>query len=187
MHLKTMKDRGVLLAVCSKNDERNALLPFEEHPEMVLKREDFVAFKANWQPKSDNLRAIAHELNIGLDALVFADDNPAEREEVRQALPQVFVPELTADPADYPMIVDAARCFEVSIVTEEDRQRSGMYRQQSQRSELLGDGPEPWRVPRVAGDAGDHPSVRAGVVRPHHAARQQDQSVQPDDTAIDRR
>ena len=139
MHLKTMKDRGVLLAVCSKNDERNALLPFEEHPEMVLKREDFVAFKANWSPKSDNLRSIAHELNIGLDALVFADDNPAEREEVRQALPQVLVPELTADPADYPIIMDAARCFEVSSVTEEDRRRSGMYRQQSHRSELLGE------------------------------------------------
>jgi FkbH-like protein len=137
MHLKTMKDRGVLLAVCSKNDEQNALRPFEEHPEMVLKRDDFVAFKANWRPKSDNLRSIAHELNIGLDALVFADDNPAEREEVRQALPQVFVPELTDDPADYPTIVDGTRCFEVAIITEEDRRRSGMYRRQSERSELL--------------------------------------------------
>jgi FkbH-like protein len=114
------------------------LRPFEEHPEMVLKRDDFVAFKANWHPKSDNLRAIAQELNIGVDALVFADDNPAEREEVRQALPQVLVPELTADPADYPMIVDGTRCFEVPIITEEDRRRSGMYRLQSQRSELLG-------------------------------------------------
>ena len=139
LHLKTMKERGVLLAVCSKNDERNAVRPFEAHPEMVLTRDDFAAFKANWRPKSDNLRAIAHELNIGLDALVFVDDNPAEREEVRQALPEVFVPELSADPADYPIIVDATRCFEVSIVTDEDRQRSGMYRQQSQRSELLGE------------------------------------------------
>jgi len=106
---------------------------------MVLTRDDFAAFKANWRPKSDNLRAIARELNIGLDALVFVDDNPAEREEVRQALPEVFVPELSADPADYPIIVDATRCFEVSIVTDEDRQRSVMYRQQSQRSELLGE------------------------------------------------
>jgi FkbH-like protein len=138
MHLKALKDRGVLLAVCSKNDDRNALRPFEEHPEMVLKRDDFVSFKANWGPKSDNIRLIAHELNIGLDALVFADDNPAEREEVRQALPQVLVPELTADPTDYPAILDATRCFEASIITEEDRQRSGMYRQQSQRSELRG-------------------------------------------------
>jgi FkbH-like protein len=138
MHLKAMKDRGVLLAVCSKNDERNASRPFEEHPEMVLKRDDFVAFKANWHPKSDNLIAIAHELNIGLDSLVFVDDNPAEREEVRQALPQLLVPELTDDPADYPVILDAARCFEVSLITEEDRRRSGMYRQQSERSQLLG-------------------------------------------------
>ena len=137
MYLKAMKDRGVLLAVCSKNDERLALKPFTEHPEMVLKREDFVAFRANWDPKSDNLRAIAHELNIGLDALVFADDNPAEREEVRQALRPVVVPELSADPADYPMIIDATRCFEVSSVTDEDRQRSGMYRQRSQQAELL--------------------------------------------------
>jgi FkbH-like protein len=137
MHLKAMKDRGVLLAVCSKNDERQALKPFAEHPEMVLKRDDFVAFRANWNPKSDNLREIAHELNIGLDALVFADDNPAEREEVRQALPQVVVPELSADPADYPMIIDATRCFEVSSVTDEDRRRSGMYRLQSQQGDLL--------------------------------------------------
>jgi FkbH-like protein len=138
MHLKAMKDRGVLLAVCSKNDERLALKPFAEHPEMILKRDDFVAFRANWDPKSDNLRAIAHELNIGLDALVFADDNPAEREEVRQALPQVVVPELSVDPANYPMIIDATRCFEVSSVTDEDRGRSGMYRRQSQQGELLG-------------------------------------------------
>ena len=86
---------------------------------MVLAREDFVAFRANWHRKSDNLRSIADELNIALDALVFVDDNPAEREEVRQALPQVFVPELTANPADYPMIVDATRCFEVSEIVAE--------------------------------------------------------------------
>jgi FkbH-like protein len=135
-YLKALKERGVLLAVSSKNEERHALKPFEEHPETVLKRDDFVAFKANWSPKSDNLRAIARELSLDLDAFVLIDDNPAEREEVRQALPQVVVPELTDDPADYPMIVDATRCFEVSIVTEEDRRRSGMYRQQGQ-PELL--------------------------------------------------
>ncbi len=137
LYLRALKERGVLLAVSSKNEERHALKPFEEHPETVLKRDDFVAFKANWSPKSDNLRAIARELNLGLDALVFIDDNPAEREEVRQALPQVVVPELTGDPADYPMIIDAARCFEVSSVTEEDRQRSGMYRQREQQHESM--------------------------------------------------
>ena len=138
LYLRSLKERGVLLAVSSKNEERHALKPFEEHPETVLRRDDFVAFRANWSPKSDNLRAIARELNLGLDALVFIDDNPAEREEVRQTLPQVVVPELTDDPADYPMIVDATRCFEVSSVTEEDRRRSGMYRQRGQQHELLG-------------------------------------------------
>jgi FkbH-like protein len=136
-YLKALKERGVLLAVSSKNEERHALKPFEEHPETVLKRDDFVAFKANWSPKSDNLRAIARELSLDLDAFVLIDDNPAEREEVRQALPQVVVPELTQDPAEYPMIVDAARCFEVSSVTEEDRRRSGMYRQRREQHELL--------------------------------------------------
>ena len=136
-YLRALMERGVLLAVSSKNEERHALKPFEGHPEMVLKRDDFVAFKANWSPKSDNLRAIARELSLGLDALVFVDDNPAEREEVRQALPQVLVPELTGDPTDYPMIVDALRCFEVSSVTEEDRRRSAMYRQRGQQNELL--------------------------------------------------
>jgi FkbH-like protein len=135
-HLKAVKNRGVLLAVCSKNEERHALGPFEEHPEMVLKRQDFVAFKANWDPKSDNLRAIAKELNIGVDSLVFVDDNPAEREEVRQALPEVLVPELPADPTEYPRILDAARCFEVPAITAEDRQRSEMYRGQRQLNEL---------------------------------------------------
>ena len=135
-HVKAMKDRGVLLAVCSKNDERQAMRPFEEHPETVLRRQDFVAFMANWDPKSDNLRAIAKELNIGLDSLVFVDDNPAEREEVRQALPEVLVPEMSDDPTDYPRILDAARCFEVPAITSEDRQRSEMYRGQRQLDEL---------------------------------------------------
>ena len=103
---------------------------------MVLKRQDFVAFKANWNPKSDNLRAIAKELNIGLDSLVFVDDNPAEREEVRQALPEVLVPEIAEDPTDYPAALDAARCFEVPAITAEDRQRSDMYQGQRALSDL---------------------------------------------------
>ena len=136
MYVKSIKERGVLLAVCSKNDEKQALQPFRDHPEMVLRRDDFVVFRANWDPKSDNLRAIAQELNIGLDALVFVDDNPAEREEVRQALPQVAVPELSGDPTDYPTIMDRARCFEVAAITAEDRGRSEMYRGQRKLGEL---------------------------------------------------
>lgn len=135
-YAKGLKERGILLAVCSKNDEKQALKPFDQHPEMVLRRDDFVAFKANWEPKSMNLRAIAQELNIGLDALVFLDDNPAEREEVRQGAPEVLVPELTDDPTDYVRILHDARAFEVVGVTSEDRARSEMYRGRAQRAEL---------------------------------------------------
>src|SRR5690606_24791380 len=94
-----LKERGVLLAVCSKNEESNALAGFT-HPEMVLRREDFVSFQANWEPKPDNIIRIAREINIGLDSLVFVDDNPAEREHVRQRLPMVKVIDLPEDPAD---------------------------------------------------------------------------------------
>ena len=127
-YLRKLRQRGVLLAVCSKNQEDTALLPFEKHPEMVLARDDFVAFKANWSPKSENLRAIAAELDLGLEAFVFLDENPAEREEVRLALPEVAVPEISDDPADFAIMLDRGRYFEVSVVTEEDRQRSELYR-----------------------------------------------------------
>ena len=84
----------MILAVCSKNDEANALEPFERHPDMVLKRSDIAAFAINWDDKPANIRSIAAELNIGLDALVFIDDNPFERNLVRRELPMVAVPEV---------------------------------------------------------------------------------------------
>jgi len=136
LYVRALRERGVLLAVCSKNDEGNAGLPFERHPEMALRRDDFAAFKANWQPKSQNLEAIAAELNIGLDSLVFVDDNPAEREQVRQALPEVAVPEMTDEPADYPAILDNARYFEAATLTADDRRRTETYRQRQAASEL---------------------------------------------------
>src|SRR6202044_3811707 len=89
--------RGIILAVCSKNDEENALSPFRKHAEMLLKQEHIACFVANWQDKASNLRYIAKTLNIGLDSLVFVDDNPAERALVRQELPEVAVPELPED------------------------------------------------------------------------------------------
>ena len=100
-YIMGLKRRGVILAVCSKNDEANALAPFDQHPEMVLKREDIACFVANWEDKPSNLRRIASALNIGLDSLVFADDNPFERNLVRQELPQVAVPEMADDPSFY--------------------------------------------------------------------------------------
>ena len=132
-YLLLLKKRGLLLAVCSKNDEANALEPFEQLPEMVLKREDFVAFKANWDPKPDNIEQIARELNIGLDALVFVDDNPAERELVRQSLPEVRVVELSSDPADYPRLLDQSGWLELVKLTDEDMKKTNLYRENVQR------------------------------------------------------
>jgi FkbH-like protein len=135
-YLLLLKKRGMLLAVCSKNEEENALEPFEELPEMVLKREDFVAFKANWEPKPVSIEQIARELNIGLDALVFVDDNPAERELVRQSLPQVKVVDLSNDPAEYPRLLDQCGWLEVVKLTAEDTKKTDQYRENVQRSAL---------------------------------------------------
>ena len=128
--------RGVILAVCSKNDEANAVEPFERHPDMLLKRMDIASFQANWQDKASNLRAIAHSLSIGLDAMVFVDDNPAERALIRRELPMVAVPEIPEDPAwVVPCLTDAGY-FEGVAVTREDRERSGQY-QGNIRREVL--------------------------------------------------
>jgi FkbH-like protein len=135
-YLLSLKQRGILLAVSSKNEYANALAPFEKLTEMVLKREDFVAFKAGWGPKPDALREIASELNIGLDALVFVDDNPAERELVRQSLPQVKVVELSGDPAEYPMLLDRSGWLETIRITDEDRKKTDQYRDNIERNAL---------------------------------------------------
>lgn len=125
--------RGVILAVCSKNDIANALEPFDRHPDMVLRRDDIACFVANWTDKPANLRAIAETLNIGLDALVFADDNPMERDLVRQALPMIAVPELGDNPARYPSILAEAGYFDITTVTAEDRERAALYRDNQAR------------------------------------------------------
>jgi FkbH-like protein len=126
-YLRALSDRGVLLAVCSKNWPDNARLPFEQHPETVLRLHDFAAFRASWDPKADNLRAIAEELDLSLDAFVFVDDNPAERELIRQALPEVVVIDLPMDPSEYPQAVESSRWFEVARVTDDDRARARQY------------------------------------------------------------
>lgn len=126
-YLRELKERGVLLAVCSKNDEAIAKSAFLEHPDMVLRLEDFVAFKANWRPKSENIRAMAQELNLGLDAFALVDDNPAERAEVALALPEVAVPEMPDDPAGMLRALDRARLFETTAISSEDRGRTSAY------------------------------------------------------------
>jgi FkbH-like protein len=126
-YARELSRRGIILAVCSKNDEANAVEPFEKHPEMVLKRGDIACFVANWSDKASNIRAIAKELNIGIDSLVFIDDNPFERNLVRQELPMVAVPEVSDDPTYYPTAIADAGYFEGIAVTDEDRERSGQY------------------------------------------------------------
>ncbi len=136
-YVKELARRGVILAVCSKNDAAAALEPFEKHPEMVLRRSDIACFVANWQDKPANLRQIAATLNIGIDAIAFADDNPFERNIVRRELPDVAVPELPHDPGLYPHCLSAAGYFEGLAITEEDAQRTELYRQNVSRASLL--------------------------------------------------
>ena len=135
-YARELSRRGVILAVCSKNDEANALEPFDSHPEMVLKRSDIASFIANWRDKPANLRAIADDLNIGIDSLVFVDDNPFERELVRRELPMVAVPEISEDPATYAQTLADAGYFEALALTDEDRSRSVQYQNNRQRNEL---------------------------------------------------
>jgi FkbH-like protein len=135
-YARELSRRGVILAVCSKNDEANALAPFDKHPDMLLKRSDIACFVANWQDKPANLRAIAKALNIGIDSLVLADDNPFERNLVRRELPMVAVPELPEDPALYARCIADAGYFEALRITKEDIERSQQYQGNIQR-ELL--------------------------------------------------
>jgi FkbH-like protein len=137
-HARDLARRGVILAVCSKNDEANALEPFDKHPEMLLRRQDIASFHANWLDKASNLRAIAAELNIGLDSLVFLDDNPVERAFIRRELPMVAVPEISDDPTSYPRTLADAGYFEALSVTEEDRIRNSQYQSNLRREELKG-------------------------------------------------
>ena len=133
-----LRARGVVLAVCSKNEEANARAPFREHPDMLLREDHIAVFQANWTDKAANLRAIAETLNIGIDALVFLDDNPAERLQVRRELPLVAVPELPDDPALYPRTLAAAGYFEAVSFSKEDRERAEMYQTNAQRVAALG-------------------------------------------------
>lgn len=134
--LKELKNRGVMLAVCSKNDEANAKEPFLRHPEMVLKLDDFSAFVANWEDKASNIRRIQKELNIGLDSMVFFDDNPFERNLVRTMLPEVEVPELPEDPAEYTAFARMQNLFDTNSYSDEDRVRTERYLAEKSRTEL---------------------------------------------------
>ena len=132
----SLRDRGVLLAAASKNNAPDVEAVLAEHPSCLLKRSDFAAFEVHWEDKATSLRRIAATLNIGLDSLVFVDDNPVERAWVREQLPEVTVIELPATPLGYWKALDDTACFDTLTLTAEDRKRAAMYAAEAQRQEL---------------------------------------------------
>jgi FkbH-like protein len=135
-YAKQLRDRGVVLAVCSKNDPSIAETTFREHPEMLLRPSDIAVFMANWDDKASNLPKIAERLNLGIDSLVFMDDNPAERARVREGLPMVAVPELPDDAAQYVRCLADAGYFESIAFTADDAQRAQQYTENASREAL---------------------------------------------------
>lgn len=134
--LKDLTDRGILLAVCSKNNPGDALEAISSHPGMLLREKDFAALRINWQEKAQNLEELAAELNIGVDALAFIDDNPVERQNVRLRLPDVTVLELPTDVSGWATAVREAPVFQRLQLSSEDARRREMYVQQRERKQL---------------------------------------------------
>jgi FkbH-like protein len=134
--LKALQDRGVLLAVCSKNNRADVIEVFESRPEIPLRLADFAATEISWDPKHEGLRRIAEALNIGTDSLVFLDDNPAEVSLVQQMMPEVKAVLLPPDPADFAGLLERMDDFEKPQILEEDRRKSDQYRENRQRQEL---------------------------------------------------
>jgi FkbH-like protein len=136
MALKSLSQRGVVLGIVSKNEEAVALGAIREHQEMRLKVEDFAGWRINWKDKANNLVDLAAELNLGLQSVVFIDDNPAERDRVREALPEVLVPEWPDNPMLFKRALLSLRCFDTPVVSAEDRQRAQAYAVERQRTEM---------------------------------------------------
>ncbi|WP_158826211.1 HAD-IIIC family phosphatase [Mucilaginibacter lacusdianchii] len=134
--LKKLKNRGIILTVCSKNTEHVAKEPFERHPDMVLHLDDIAVFVANWDNKADNIHLIQKTLNIGFDSMVFLDDNPFERNLVKESIPQLCVPELPEDPAEYLEYLYTLNLFETVSVSAEDAERTKQYQIEAQRTAI---------------------------------------------------
>ena len=133
MWIKKLKNRGVIICVCSKNDESKAKEPFEKHPDMILKLEDISVFMANWESKVDNIRMIQKILNIGFDSMVFLDDNPFERNVIQENISGITVPDLPEDPAYYLEYLYSLNLFETSSYSIADKDRTKQYQVQAER------------------------------------------------------
>lgn len=131
--IKKLKNRGIIVAICSKNTESVAKEVFEKHPDMVLHLEDIAVFIVNWENKADNIRQIQSILNIGFDSMVFLDDNPFERNMVRENIPGICIPELPEDPADFLEYLYTLNLFETVSFTSDDAERTKMYQVEAQR------------------------------------------------------
>jgi FkbH-like protein len=135
-YARELRERGIVLVVCSKNNEPDAREPFDAHPEMVLRMDDIAVFRGNWRDKASNLREIAATLGLGLESFVFVDDNPTERAWVRREIPEMAVPEIGSDAAAYVPLLDRGRWFEALSLSEEDRLRAADYAANARRAEL---------------------------------------------------
>lgn len=133
MWVKKLKQRGVIICVASKNNEETAKEPFEKHPDMVLKLDDIAVFQANWETKVDNIRTIQSVLNISFDSMVFLDDNPFERNIVRENIPGITVPDLPQDPADYLEYLYSLNLFETANYSNADKDRTKQYQVEAKR------------------------------------------------------
>ena len=136
MWVKKLKQRGIIICVASKNNEETAKEPFEKHPDMVLKLDDIAVFQANWETKVDNIRTIQSILNIGFDSMVFLDDNPFERNIVRENIPGITVPELPVDPGDYLEYLYSLNLFETASYSNADKDRTKQYQVEAKRVSL---------------------------------------------------
>lgn len=136
MWVKKLKQRGIIICVASKNNEDTAKEPFEKHPDMVLKLDDIAVFQANWDTKVDNIRTIQQILNIGFDSMVFLDDNPFERNIVRENIADITVPELPEDPAEYLEYLYSLNLFETASYSSLDKDRTKQYQVEAQRVSL---------------------------------------------------
>lgn len=136
MWIKKLKQRGIIICVASKNNEDTAKEPFEKHPDMILKLDDIAVFQANWETKVDNIRTIQRILNIGFDSMVFLDDNPFERNIVRENIPGITVPELPEDPAEYLEYLYALNLFETASYSNADKDRTKQYQVEAKRVSL---------------------------------------------------